>query len=96
MPPITRVSDFDDIRGFNSLLQVAGGAAFFKAIFGQYNFTSILEFSHLSITSQASDDKDSLHGFVALNDSTTCLAGDDNFDGLVAAIKSFIPSITVL
>ena len=44
-----RRSESEDGRYFNNLVTNLGGPNLFRALFGQYNFTSLVEYSYCSL-----------------------------------------------
>ena len=50
-----RSSTLEDIRAFNGLVNNSGGAVFYRATFGQFNFSSMVETSCISLIAKMPD-----------------------------------------
>lgn len=73
---------------FNGLVNACGGQPLLKSIFGQYNFSSLVEFSYLTLI--ASNDKECL-GFVAFNDGGLVSGEMESFDEILEELRPIIP-----
>ena len=91
MSSICSRSTIDDGPAFTALINALGGQSLYRALFGQYNFTSLIEYTYLTIS--AKNDDGALGGFVSLNDG---LSGDeDPLDIFLDKIKDFVPGCSV-
>lgn len=85
-----RIADFADNRAFSNAINACGGTSYFKAIFGQYNFASLLEYSTLSLCSLYGEEKDSCSGFLSLSDTIAC-GNELDFSVAISALSEYIP-----
>ncbi len=93
----TRRADFDDCKGLNSLVENTGGAAIYKASFGQFNFPSVIENSFLSIvvtegfhTSETIQEENYV-GFMCVNDTCSVNGDIDSFSDTIGYLKNYLP-----
>lgn len=84
-------ADFKHIQAFNQLVSVSGGLPLYKAIFGQFNYSTIVEFSYISLVYLPQDNIETSYGFIAVNDSSYTLSSDDGFVDMFDAIKALLP-----
>lgn len=82
----------DDGAAFSALINGLGGQSLYRALYGQYNFTSLVEYSYLTIS--AKNEEDVLGGFLSFNDALT---GDaEPFDEFLNRVSSAAPGCSVL
>lgn len=84
-----RRAEVEDGREFNILINSLGGQALFRALFGQYNFTSLVEYAHLSLV--AMNEEDSCVCFAAFSDGSAGTSENIPFDELILQLSSTIP-----
>ena len=84
-----RRAEVEDGREFNILINSLGGQALFRALFGQYNFTSLVEYAHLSLIAMNEDD--SCVCFAAFSDGSAGASDNIQFDELILQLSSIIP-----
>lgn len=84
-----RSADISDGREFNSLVNTLGGANLFRAQFGQYNFTSLIEYAHMSVYMPSDDE--SCGAFAAFCDGQLNLSDGLSFDELLASLSELVP-----
>lgn len=81
----------EDGSGFSSLVNGLGGQSLYRALYGPYNFTSLVEYSYLSLVSKSDDGV--LGGFVSVNDG---LPGDSEpFDDFIEKLSISVPDCSV-
>ena len=84
-------SSVEDGAAFSSLINGLGGQSLYRALFGQYNFTSLVEYTYLTVS--AKNDEGLMGGFASFNDG---LSGDlESFDSFLAEIAAFVPGCSV-
>lgn len=86
---LIRRAEHDDILRFNFLISSLGRVPLFKATFGSFNYSSIVEYSHLSLLAACGDDEESALGFVSISDST--LLESVSFDNAIFELQQYIP-----
>ena len=86
-----RRSEIEDSRGFSDLVNSQGGQALFRATFGQFNFSNLVEYSYLSLSVIVEEDQ--YIGFAAFNDLNPVL-GD--FDQTINKLKDIIACNVIL
>lgn len=65
-----RLAKFDDVKSLNALIVNCGGAPYMKAMFGTYNFPSLLESSNISLVYQNQKfHSESITAYLSLSDS---------------------------
>lgn len=84
-----RRAEVEDGREFNALVNSLGGQALFRALFGQYNFTSLVEYSHLSLI--AINEEESCVCFAAFSDGAAGTTDIVQFDELLIHLSTIIP-----
>ena len=85
-----RRAEVEDVSVFNTLLNASGGPALFRATFGQYNFSMMVE-SSMSALIGVSEEEGKCLGFLVINDSPTVTTDNDTFLQTVAAVSAHIP-----
>ena len=86
---VIRRAKADDVGEFNALVSSLGRVPLFRAIFGAFNYSNIVEFSHLSLLATCGSDKDSAVGFISMSDS---LSLDTlSFESAVNELRRYIP-----
>ena len=91
---VNRQAELEDVRAFNGLINNSGGAIFFKATFGQFNFTSMVENSCISLVSMAENANDMCLAYLSVTDSPGIGKEGDAFDKAIQAIREHIPEVT--
>ena len=86
MSILIRRAEIEDSKAFNTLINGQGGQALFRASFGQYNFSSLVEYSYLSMVAYADDEI--CTAFASFSDSVS-LAGE--FDETIEALQEILP-----
>jgi len=89
---LQRRSEVDDVSIFNTLLNASGGPALFRATFGQYNFSMMIESSVSALIGVAEEEGKCL-GFLAVNDSPSVSTENDTFLATVAAVAAYLPGV---
>jgi hypothetical protein len=84
-------ASIDDNLGFGTLINGLGGQSLYRALYGQYNFTSLVELCYLSISAKSSEGI--LGAFASFNDGFT--SDSDSFDEIIAQLSEFIPNLSV-
>lgn len=82
----------EDVSIFNTLLNASGGPALFRATFGQYNYSMLIENSIISLMSVAEVEEKCL-GFLVVNDSPTVSMENDTFCAMVASVNTYLPDV---
>jgi hypothetical protein len=92
MPFITyRDCDGEDSRAFTQLLTNCGGVPLYRAIFGQFTYSAVLEYSLSTYGAFEGEDEFRMcHAMVALNDSSSPTADQDSFDAVIKELKPFL------
>ena len=90
MSSTIRVATQDDIRLFSTMVQSTGGNPVYKANFGPFNFSNLIEYSLLCLIA-TSDDDSICTGFLAINDSPT-IAGDVDLDKAIETLSDIFPA----
>ena len=84
-------STIEDGLGFSALINSLGGQSLYRSLFGQYNFTSLVEYSYLTISVVNGDG--AFSGFISVNDG---LPNDvESFDTFVDAVSSTVSDCSV-
>ena len=87
-------TDVSDVRRFNGLINSTGGSAFFRATFGQFNFSVMVESSCICLAAQVAGN-DSCVGFLAVDDCPFIGKEGEAYDDTIDLIKSeFIPDVS--
>lgn len=84
-----RRAEINDVVEFNGLLSSLDGVPLFKAIFGTFNYTNLVEYSHLSLIASHSSNAESAQGFVSLSDSPSI--DSLSFESSISQLKPFLP-----
>jgi hypothetical protein len=87
--PIVRRAEIEDAREFNALVNQLGGPNVFRAQFGQYNFTSLIEYSHLALFSPTDDG--SCGCFASFSDGILSVGDNLSFDQIITTLSDLIP-----
>jgi hypothetical protein len=93
-----RRADFDDSKDLADLVNKTGGASIFKATFGNYNFSSLVENSYLSLLAEEqAEDVDGVlvsktASFVAVNDSVPLISDTSAYGRIIEALSNYIPA----
>jgi hypothetical protein len=77
-----------DVVRFNSLINSLGRVPLFRAIFGAFNFSNIVDFSFLSLIASTSDVDESAVGFISVNDACP---GDHSYTSVLSELQSYLP-----
>lgn len=86
---IIRRAITEDAREFNALINQLGGPNVFRAQFGQYNFTSLVEYSHLALS--AITDDGSCGCFAAFSDGILSVGDNISFDDIILQLNDLLP-----
>jgi hypothetical protein len=84
-----RRSEAEDGRHFNNLVTNLGGPNLFRALFGQYNFTSLVEYSFCSLIGLNENDQCGL--FATFNDGMLTTQDNVPFDILIDSLSGILP-----
>lgn len=84
-----RRANIDDGREFNALVNELGGTNVFRAQFGQFNFTSLIEYAHLSLYAKADDG--SCGCFAAFSDGLLSVGENVSFDDILRSLSDLVP-----
>lgn len=84
-----RQAEINDGREFNALVNSLGGASLFRAQFGQYNFTSLIEYAHLSLLIPAEDD--TCGCFATFCDGQLSMSDGPSFDDILLSLSELLP-----
>ncbi|KAJ1433137.1 hypothetical protein B484DRAFT_478475 [Ochromonadaceae sp. CCMP2298] len=93
-----RRADFDDSKDLVDLVNKTGGASICKATFGNYNFSSLVENSYLSLLAEEqAEDVDGVFvsktvSFVAVNDSVPLISDTSAYGRIIEALSNYIPA----
>ncbi len=92
MPYLTyRDADVDDARAFTNLLSICGGVPLYRAMFGQFTYSALLEYSLSTFGAfDGEDDTKVCYALAALNDSVSCSADPESFELVLNEIKPFL------
>jgi hypothetical protein len=86
-----RDCDGDDSRAFTQMLNNCGGVPLYRAIFGQFTYSAILEYSLATYGAfEGEDDFRICHSMVALNDCASSTADQDSFVSVINELKPYI------
>ena len=85
-----RQAVLEDVRSFNALINMSGGAVFFRATFGQYNFAMLTEMSDLAL-SACTAEGDNVVGYLAVSDCPGIGKEGDAFDKYILRLQEFMP-----
>lgn len=92
MPISCYKSTLEDGAAFSALINSLGGQSLYRALYGQYNYTSLVEYTYLSVS--AKNEEGVVGGFVSLNDG---LPGDiEPFHDFLEKIALAAPGCSVL
>jgi hypothetical protein len=93
-----RRAEFDDGKDLSDLVNKTGGASIFKATFGNYNFSSLLENSYLSLMAEEkAEDMDGAWvsktvSFVAVSDGVPLINDPAAYGKVITALSNYIPA----
>ncbi len=95
-PAITvRSGALEDIRAFNGLVNNSGGAVFFRATFGQFNFSSMVETSCINLIAITDTEVDNTCvGYMSVTDSPAIGKEGTAFDKTIAVIQEHLPEVS--
>ena len=85
----------EDVRSFNALVNMSGGAVFFRATFGQYNFSMLTEMSDLAL-SATTVEGDNMVGYLAVADCPSIGKEGDAFDKYILRLQEFMPDFNCM
>jgi hypothetical protein len=86
-----RRAQFDDVKDVTDVIQKTGGVSIYKATFGTYNLSSMIENSYLTLLS--SDSNKETVSYISINDGISIINTDpDAYGKIVAALKNYIPA----
>jgi hypothetical protein len=87
---LIRRAEINDVINFNSLVTSLGRTAYFRAIFGPYNYSNIIEYSHLTLLATSGDgDENTGVGLVSITDSSNL--DSLSFDSVITSLQQFLP-----
>lgn len=89
-----RRGEQSDSRIFTGLVNSSGGAALFRATFGHFNFSTLIEYSYLTLIALSRNDEgeEICVGFFCINDSISSSSTEsDAFDRAVETLSDYIP-----
>ena len=91
-----RRAEFDDTKNLSELISQTGGVSIYKATFGTYNLSSLIENSYISVIStcqrQDSDGPGDTVSFMSVNDGLNVIATDpDAYTKVMHALSHYIP-----
>ncbi len=79
-----RDAHIEDNRAFNTLLSNSGGIGLFRAIFGQFTFSAVIEYSLMTITAVSGvDEEKECHALIAINDTTSVSSDPGSFGSVI-------------
>lgn len=84
---LIRRAEIDDVVSFNALVSSLGRVPLFRAIFGAFNYSNIVEYSHLSLIASCGSDAEAV-GFVSITDTSTL--DSLTFDGAIKELKQYV------
>jgi len=94
-----RIAQVSDSRAFNALLNSEGGQALYKAYFGQFSFSSLVEYSFSSliyIGSAENVEDDICSAFMAINDCVSNNSDPDDVEKVIDELSPFVPLQVIL
>lgn len=89
-----RRAEFDDCKDLSDLILKTGGVSIYKATFGTYNLSSMIENSYVSLLSGHDNDKNESEtlSFISLNDGLNMANTDpDAYTKVLDALANYIP-----
>lgn len=87
--PTVRRATIEDGREFNALVNQLGGPNVFRAQFGQYNYTSLIEYSHVALF--APSDEGSCGCFASFSDGILSVGDNMTFDEIIHSLNDLLP-----
>lgn len=80
-----RLAEFDDVKELNELISSTGGPSIYKATFGAFNFSYVIEHSFLSVIATADTEENEMKGagFASSNDALPALLSDGDLYPIV-------------
>lgn len=84
-----RRAEINDVVEFNGLLSSLDGVQLFKAVFGTFSYSNLIEYSHLSLIASHSSNAESAQGFVSISDSPSI--DSLSFESSISQLKPFLP-----
>ena len=89
---LIRDASSEDARNFNNLINTSGGAVFFRATFGQYNFQLMAEMSDVSLIATSDNDEKCI-GYLSVADCPSIGKEGDAFDKALLRLQDFRPEL---
>ena len=88
-----RRAEFDDVKVLNAAVTECGGLAVYKATFGAFNFTSVIENSYLMLEANITNEVGVTNvALLSLNDSVSLSSTDSTaFQRTIDALHAYIP-----
>ena len=83
-------AELDDVLKFNALINTLGRVPLFRAIFGAFNYSNIIEYNHVSLISTCGEGEESATGFVSINDS---VSNDYEYDFVLTELNEYLPAV---
>lgn len=86
---IIRRAEINDVVEFNTLVSNLGRVPLFRATFGTFNYSNIVEYSHLALLATCGNDDNAALGFASITDAS----GMDSlsFENAIIELKAYIP-----
>ena len=92
MKSTIRRAEIDDARVFSSLISDNGGSSYVKSSFGQFNFSSLVEFSYISLIC---GDENKASSFCSFNDGSIVGGEPESFEEAMDEVKQLVPEAKV-
>jgi hypothetical protein len=88
-------AEFDDCKELSELITKTGGVSIYKATFGTYNLSNMIENSYLSLLTACptgSEQKETVC-FMSVNDGLSLIASDpDAYTKVITGLSQYIPA----
>lgn len=93
-----RRAEFEDSKDITDAIGKTGGVSIYKATFGTYNLSSLIENSYLSLLSSCptNDEQRNIVSFMSVNDGLALLNSDpDAYSKVISALGNYIPATVI-
>lgn len=91
-----RKVDNEDSRHFTPLLNTLGGIGLFRAIFGQFSFSSLVEYCLTTLITIVNDGEgdegEEAVAFISVNDNISSTADADLTEKMLTELSNFFPA----
>lgn len=91
----TRRAEFDDCKELSEIIAKTGGVSIYKATFGTYNLSNMIENSYLSMLTMCPggiEQKDTVC-FMSVNDGLSLINTDpDAYSKIINGLSQYIPT----